>query len=106
MLCVHDGARRLFVPHVRRAARYKAGITARLEEVAAKYVGGTGYVPRDRDVIVDIGAGIGEFTLWCADAGARVFAFEPDSRAFACLSRNIAGIEGVEAHAYALWKER
>ena len=34
--------------------------------------------------------GIGEFTLWCADAGARVVAFEPDPLAFACLEKNIA----------------
>jgi FkbM family methyltransferase len=30
------------------------------------------------DVILDIGSGIGEFTVWCCDAGARVLAFEPD----------------------------
>jgi FkbM family methyltransferase len=106
MLCIHDGVRRLFIPSVRRAARYKGGIGPRVEEVAAKYVGGTGYVPREGDVIIDIGAGIGEFTLWCADAGARVIAFEPDRRAFLCLSRNVAGTEDVQVHDYALWKER
>ncbi len=58
--------------------------------MAEKYVGRTGYVPRDGDIVVDIGAGIGEFTLWCAEAGARVVAFEPDPLAFACLERNTA----------------
>ena len=72
-------------------ARFRDGISARLEAVAEKYVGGTGYAPREGDIVVDIGAGIGEFTLWCADAGARVVAFEPDPLAFACLERNVAG---------------
>ena len=85
---------------------FSGGIDARLEAVAAKYVGGTGYVPREGDVVVDVGAGIGEFTLWCADAGARVVAFEPDPLAFACLEQNTAALAGVQIFPYALWKER
>jgi FkbM family methyltransferase len=56
-------------------------------------------------VIVDIGAGIGEFTLWAAGAGARVLAFEPDPLAFACLERNAAALAAVELFPLALWKE-
>lgn len=103
---VHDGTRQLVVPHVRRAADFKNGINARIEEVAEKYVGATGFRPREGDVVVDIGAGIGEFTLWCADAGAKVVAFEPDPLAFACLERNVQALSDVEALPYALWKER
>jgi FkbM family methyltransferase len=103
---VHDGSRQIFIPHVRRAGSFRGGINAQLEAVAAKYVGGTGYVPREGDVVVDIGAGIGEFTLWCADAGARLVAFEPDPVAFACLERNVASIDTVQAHPCAIWKER
>ena len=103
---VHDGARRLMVPDIALAADFRNGIAPRLEEVAARYIGDTGYQPRTGDIIVDIGAGIGEFTLWCADAGARVVAFEPDPRAFECLSRNTAIQPEVSAHPYALWKER
>lgn len=103
---VHDGARQLHIPHPRRAGCYRSGIGARLDAVAEKYLGGTGYVPRQSDVVVDIGAGIGEFTLWCADAGARVVAFEPDPLAFACLERNVAARPDVRAFSCALWKER
>jgi FkbM family methyltransferase len=103
---VHDGARQLFIPDVRSADRFRGGVAAQLEAAAAKYVGGTGYVPREGDVIVDVGAGIGEFSLWCADAGARIVAFEPDPLAYACLQRNIAGLAGAKAFPYALWKER
>jgi FkbM family methyltransferase len=103
---VHDGVREIYIPHVRRAGRFRGGINARLEKVASKYLGDTDYLPRQGDVVVDIGAGIGEFTLWCAAAGARVTAFEPDPLAFDCLERNIAGLPEVTAYQCALWKER
>ena len=102
----HDGTRQLIIPDVRHAKLLSGGIGQRLEAVAAKYIGGTGYVPREGDIIVDIGAGIGEFTLWCAEAGAQVVAFEPDPLAFACLQRNTASREGIQVFPYALWKER
>jgi FkbM family methyltransferase len=103
---VHDGVRQITVPHLACAADFGNGINARLESVAEKYVGGTGYAPREGDVVVDIGAGIGEFTLWCADNGARIVAFEPDPLAYACLDRNTASYDGVSIFPYALWKER
>ena len=105
LLRVHDGARQLLIPHLRLAAAFRDGIAPHIESVAEKYVGGTGYSPREGDVIVDVGAGIGEFTLWCADAGARVVAFEPDPLAFACLEKNTASARTVSVLAYALWKE-
>lgn len=106
LLSVDDGLRQLCIPHLSWATRFRSGIGTELDAVAAKYVGGTGYVPREGDVVVDIGAGIGEFTLWCADAGASVMAFEPDPRAFACLERNLPARADVRSLPYALWKER
>lgn len=106
LLTVHDGMRQLAIPHVRCAYDFRDGVNAHLDSVADKYVGNTGYAPRVGDVVIDVGAGIGEFTLWCADAGARVVAFEPDPLAFACLQRNTAKQRGVGIYPYALWKER
>jgi FkbM family methyltransferase len=103
---VSDGARTVHIPDIRGAKLFSGGIGRRLAAVAAKYTGGTGYVPREGDLIVDVGAGIGEFTLWCADAGARVVAFEPDPLAFACLQRNVHGRADIQVFPYALWKER
>ena len=103
---VHDGAREIYIPHVRRAGSFRGGVNAQIEAVANKYVGGTGYIPREGDVVVDVGAGIGEFALWCADAGAQVVAFEPDPLAYSCLVRNVASLPAVRAFPYALWKER
>lgn len=103
---VDDGVRQIHVPHVRRAGVFRNGINAWIEAVAEKYVGHTGYVPREGDIVIDVGAGIGEFTLWCADAGARVVAFEPDPLAFASLEKNTSSLPGVQIFPYALWKER
>jgi FkbM family methyltransferase len=106
LVSVRDGARRIYVPHARAAGRFRGGIEPQLKAVASKYLGGTSYVPRPEDTIVDIGAGIGEFTLWCADAGAAVVAFEPDPLAFACLEKNASSASNVQVFPYALWKER
>jgi FkbM family methyltransferase len=40
--------------------------------------------------VLDIGAWVGPITLLCAGLGAEVLAFEPDPRAFAMLTRNVA----------------
>ncbi len=106
LIQVHDGTRHLHIPDIRLARLFHGGIDRRLEAVAAKYIGGTGYIPREGDVVVDIGAGIGEFSLWCADAGAQVLAFEPDPLAYACLQRNVADRSEIETLPLALWKER
>lgn len=103
---ISDGTRSLSIPHVRAALRFQEGIEAQLDAVAQKYIGETGYLPRESDVIIDIGAGIGEFTLWCAAQGASVLAFEPDPLAFASLAGNVASLPNVRTSPVALWKER
>ncbi len=47
-----------------------------------------GFAPGD--VLVDIGANVGMYTIWAAKTrAARVFAFEPESQNYALLNRNI-----------------
>ena len=42
------------------------------------------------DVLVDVGANVGLYTIWAAcTRGCQVYAFEPESRNFALLNRNI-----------------
>ena len=106
LLLVDDGVRKIYVPHTRRAAAFRAGVNRVLQSVAEKYLGDSLYRPREGDVVVDIGAGIGEFSLWCAGTGGRVIAFEPDPLAFACLEKNTASLSSVQIFPYALWKER
>jgi FkbM family methyltransferase len=45
---------------------------------------------RSTDVLVDIGANVGMYTVWAAATrGVRVFAFEPESQNYAILNRNV-----------------
>ena len=45
---------------------------------------------RKNDVLVDVGANVGMYTVWAAcTRGARVFAFEPEAENYAVLNRNI-----------------
>jgi len=106
VIFVDDGARKICIPDVALASRYRTGLGTSFGQCADAYVGDTSYVPREGDVVVDIGAGIGEFVLWCADAGASVVAFEPDPNAYRCLKKNTTGLRHVRILPYALWKER
>lgn len=46
--------------------------------------------PRCDETVVDCGSSVGPFTLLALQAGARVFAFEPNPPTFAVLQRNVA----------------
>ena len=56
------------------------------------------------DVLVDIGANVGMYTIWAAKTrGAKVFAFEPEAQNYALLNRNIALNDlGAQVKAYCL----
>jgi len=46
---------------------------------------------RTGDVLVDVGANVGMYTIWAAKTrGVRVYAFEPEAQNYALLNRNIA----------------
>ena len=56
-----------------------------------------GFVPRRGDVVVDIGANIGVYSLYAAHKGAQVVAYEPHPETFALLKANTTG-RNVECH--------
>ena len=49
----------------------------------------------DQDVVMDIGANVGEITSRFASSGAEIYAFEPDPYAFAVLSKRFGWIRNV-----------
>ena len=49
----------------------------------------TWFHPRKGDIVVDVGAHIGRYTLMAAQRGARVIAIEPESSNFSLLQENI-----------------
>jgi FkbM family methyltransferase len=54
-------------------------------------------LPRQGQIILDLGAHIGTFSLLAARAGARVIAFEPEASNFALLSANVRAYPAIEA---------
>lgn len=53
------------------------------------------------EVLYDVGANVGMYTVWAAKHGVQVYAFEPQSENYAQLSRNIANND-LDAQAYCL----
>lgn len=57
------------------------------------------------DVVLDIGAHIGGFSLLCHRRGSRrIFAFEPNPQTFSLLERNLAPFAGVHVDARAVFR--
>lgn len=98
----HDG--HLHIPSYRRVRLYRHGIQARIDDLAASYGIAQHVTLRPGDLVLDIGANIGEFSLWAAARGAKVIAFEPDPTTLACLRENIAD-RPVEIEPIGLWHE-
>ncbi len=64
------------------------------------------YTPADGDVVLDVGANVGLFSIWLArrNPGLRVVALEPFRENFQCLQANLRSARacGVEAHRAAI----
>lgn len=96
------GDERIAIVSIGRWSKYRRGIPFQIEKLARRY---GALSLRDRlsgRTVIDIGANIGEFSLYCGREGARVFAIEPDPVNYLALERNIAGT-GIEAFRLALW---
>jgi FkbM family methyltransferase len=91
------------IPTLRRSQRYASGIASKEAALARKYGCPTFYQPQPGDVIIDIGANVGEFARYCGALGARVLAFEPDPSVYACLKHNVAKYAAVTPIEKALW---
>ena len=56
---------------------------------------------RAGEVLYDVGANVGMYTIWAAIRGVKVYAFEPEAENHALLSKNIA-LNNLDAVAYCL----
>jgi len=90
---VHDGQQSLCIAPQERVQLYKKGLAHRFNRLALEYV--LNDVPvRSGDLVVDIGANIGEVGLMLAQRyGCRVIAIEPEVEEFRCLTRNLSSIK-------------
>lgn len=85
-----------------RIIKFLDGIESRLDRLFIDYTGGLVEL-KPKDVVIDCGANIGEFSIYCSNLGADVFAFEPDPLEFKVLQANSKGRFSVSQAA--LWKD-
>jgi FkbM family methyltransferase len=99
------GGQEIFVASFARWNRYLKGIPAKLEDLATLYGHGEIYTVASGDTVIDIGANIGEFSMFCAGRGARCFALEADPRVFAPLVLNARAYPAMKPFNFAMWHE-
>lgn len=102
---LHVGHEQIYIAFPNRIGFYKHGIKPRLENLLKQFAAGEGnpVTLRPSDVIIDIGANIGEFSLACQALGCQVYAFEPDPDVQGALTANTRGKAGIECFSLALW---
>jgi FkbM family methyltransferase len=85
------------VAQLRRFVRPR-GIESALDVMRDKYEDGDVRIEVG-DIVIDVGANIGEFSLTAFRQGASVvIGIEPDDSAFQCLSLNLGSFDSVELH--------
>jgi len=98
------GGEQIAIVSINRWSKYRKGVAVHAEKLAKRY--GV-YGLRDElagETVIDIGANIGELSLFCAREGARVFAIEPDPINYLALEKNTAGTD-IKALPLALWEK-
>lgn len=104
-LSSHDGGE-LYFYELRRINRYiwPDSLDHVESEMLAKYESGSVRVERG-DLVIDIGANIGEFARAASRTASRVMAIEPDPVAFECLSRNVAEAYALAFSDHSGWQD-
>lgn len=85
---VEDMDRRVYVSDKKRLALYRGGIQRRQEWILRDYCLPVNLI-RPGDVVIDVGANIGEIGIWVEQNQSDYIAFEPDPMAFKALQRNL-----------------
>ena len=93
----------LWIPDRRRVSLYRKGIPYRLRDLAGKYGYGDAFSIETGDVVVDIGANIGEFTIFSSQCGAHVHAIEADPKVYRLLVKNVSNIDNCLCYQAAIW---
>ena len=91
--------------NMRMIGRYKNGVASRLHGLASEYLIDSCDLQAG-DLVIDIGANIGEFSRYCGQVkGANVVCFEPEADCLGALEQNLAGLQA-RIIPTALWKEQ
>lgn len=96
-IVLFDDATRFYFMGYRRINRYlyPDGLGRKISAMEKKYCI-AGCSIEKGDIVVEIGANVGEFTLMASRNASRVYSFEPDPSCFYCLNENTRATENVE----------
>ena len=85
-----ESGRKVYVSDEKRLKIYRGGIDHRQKWILGDY-----RIPLDLirpgDVMLDVGANVGEMGIWVEASGGKYIAFEPDPTAFKALQQNVSG---------------
>lgn len=91
-LRIQDAAGSVVVARTARVPMYRRGLQQRFDQLTREYLLG-GLPLRAQDLVVDVGANVGEVGLLLAQRhGCRLVSIEPEPDEFRCLQRNLAGV--------------
>jgi FkbM family methyltransferase len=94
----------IVISTLRRWRRYRFGIDRWLERLAGEYGYKQHWTLQPGDTVIDIGANIGEFSIFSANRGAKVISIEADNFIFNILKYNTKN-QNIETINCAIWKE-
>ncbi len=100
---VDTEGQRIMLPSPLRWRMYRRGLAHRLARLGRQFGLGSMVTLKPGDMVIDIGANVGEFAMACAAHGATVRSIEGDPAVYACLIQNIAHLPGVKAYHQVLW---
>lgn len=86
---IQTNTEEIVIASILRWRKYRNGILERINAVASEYGFGDHFVIQPNDVVIDIGANIGEFALFANRRGALVYAIEADDNVFRALQENV-----------------
>lgn len=95
----------LRVPSALLWRSYRRGWDARMRRLATEFGLDGPFRLAPGDMVIDIGANVGDFALLAAQSGAKVLCLDGDPVVVECLNANVARQRDIQTDCVILWKE-
>jgi len=77
--------------------KWRAETLLKKEPITIEWIGGM----KPDEVLFDVGANVGGYSVWAGIKGVKVYSFEPEAQNYALLTQNLA-LNGIQVNAYPL----